>query len=458
MGTAVQPSSAPNSTSSSAATQSTTVSKSSLLERASSPTGSESSSAYTEAPAPTPPSTTVTSTEQVSTTPTTSSNSQSSTSAANSASLSSVPQQPPPELMRSLGQLSSPQDYANVMKNYAHDAHTVFYLQSWWDTYYAPYYGPLPPPDLTAAAAAGPKAANGSAASSSQAPPLVEPPPNVRSVIDKLAEYVARNGEEFEQRVSQKGDPRFAFLSSTHEHHVYYRTRVAAERDKRERADAGRSKAREEAIPVLKTPGGRPLLPITAFEVTLSPAFGIRSKTPRLAKTDHQMFADDEDEQPPAASVPSAVGPVSTASQNAIQTTNEDSNATAHSPAAAVTVTLTQQEDLSLAIDGVPLAPSSGSPSAAPSPALSPKDEPSDDAETETGSGRLADRRRKAAEFLAGLVSAQPSVGSAIDDIGAAVDSGAVEDQSSHELHLTESVSITETDFRSESKRRKFHE
>ncbi|THD26305.1 hypothetical protein D915_002742 [Fasciola hepatica] len=48
-----------------------------------------------------------------------------------------------------------------------------------------------------------------------------------RGIIDKMAEYVTRNGPEFEELVTrQKGnDPRFGFLKPTHPLHSYYQSR-----------------------------------------------------------------------------------------------------------------------------------------------------------------------------------------------------------------------------------------
>lgn len=44
---------------------------------------------------------------------------------------------------------------------------------------------------------------------STPAPPaIIPPPPDIQPVIDKLAEYVARNGLKFEASVRAKNDPR----------------------------------------------------------------------------------------------------------------------------------------------------------------------------------------------------------------------------------------------------------
>lgn len=37
---------------------------------------------------------------------------------------------------------------------------------------------------------------------------IIPPPPDIQPVIDKLAEYVARNGVKFESSVRSKNDPR----------------------------------------------------------------------------------------------------------------------------------------------------------------------------------------------------------------------------------------------------------
>lgn len=42
-------------------------------------------------------------------------------------------------------------------------------------------------------------------------------------VIDKMAAYVARNGDEFAEIVRAKGDPRFTFLEPDHMYHAYYK-------------------------------------------------------------------------------------------------------------------------------------------------------------------------------------------------------------------------------------------
>ncbi|XP_041971765.1 protein suppressor of white apricot isoform X2 [Aricia agestis] len=52
---------------------------------------------------------------------------------------------------------------------------------------------------------------------------IVEPPDEVKVVIDKMAAYVARNGDEFAEIVRAKNDPRFTFLDPENEYHAFYK-------------------------------------------------------------------------------------------------------------------------------------------------------------------------------------------------------------------------------------------
>lgn len=54
------------------------------------------------------------------------------------------------------------------------------------------------------------------------------PPPDLQPIIDKTAEYVARNSEEFERTVLEKhcGDPKFGFLNPWDKHYPYYKLQL----------------------------------------------------------------------------------------------------------------------------------------------------------------------------------------------------------------------------------------
>ena len=58
--------------------------------------------------------------------------------------------------------------------------------------------------------------------SESEVPQVIPPPPDIQPVIDKLAKYVAKNGNDFEDSVRSKTDPRFDFLLPWHKYNAYY--------------------------------------------------------------------------------------------------------------------------------------------------------------------------------------------------------------------------------------------
>jgi len=55
---------------------------------------------------------------------------------------------------------------------------------------------------------------------------VIPPPPDAKPIIDKLAEYVSRNGQEFEQSIRTKNDERFGFLERDHIHYNYYQLKL----------------------------------------------------------------------------------------------------------------------------------------------------------------------------------------------------------------------------------------
>ena len=52
---------------------------------------------------------------------------------------------------------------------------------------------------------------------------ILPPPPDLQPVVDRLAMYVAKNGESFEKGIKAKQDPRFDFLNSWNMYSPYYR-------------------------------------------------------------------------------------------------------------------------------------------------------------------------------------------------------------------------------------------
>ena len=53
-------------------------------------------------------------------------------------------------------------------------------------------------------------------------PVVVEPSADLRPVIERLANYVAKNGNEFEEGIREKKDPRFDFLNNWNMYHGFY--------------------------------------------------------------------------------------------------------------------------------------------------------------------------------------------------------------------------------------------
>ncbi len=62
----------------------------------------------------------------------------------------------------------------------------------------------------------------------STAPSPAPPPPDLQPIIDKTAEYVARNSEQFERTVLERhcGDPKFGFLNPWNKYYAYYKLRL----------------------------------------------------------------------------------------------------------------------------------------------------------------------------------------------------------------------------------------
>jgi splicing factor 3A subunit 1 len=55
---------------------------------------------------------------------------------------------------------------------------------------------------------------------------IIIPPPEIKSIVDKTAEFIAKSGTEFEQKLLQGNDPKFNFLRSEHPYNAYYREKI----------------------------------------------------------------------------------------------------------------------------------------------------------------------------------------------------------------------------------------
>ncbi|KAI9064210.1 hypothetical protein FKP32DRAFT_1591634 [Trametes sanguinea] len=94
---------------------------------------------------------------------------------------------------------------------------------------------PPPTPGLNGNASNGQPGADGANGVQQQPQPkfasgLILPPPEIKSVIDRTAQFVARsaNPPQFEDKIreNQRGDPKFAFLNPADPYHAYYRHRM----------------------------------------------------------------------------------------------------------------------------------------------------------------------------------------------------------------------------------------
>lgn len=58
---------------------------------------------------------------------------------------------------------------------------------------------------------------------------IIHPPPDIRSIVDKTAQFVAKNGPEFEKRIiaNNAGNVKFNFLYPSDPYHAYYQHRLS---------------------------------------------------------------------------------------------------------------------------------------------------------------------------------------------------------------------------------------
>lgn len=72
-----------------------------------------------------------------------------------------------------------------------------------------------------------------------------------QNVIDKMALYVSKNGDQFEEIVKAKGDPRLDFLKDDHEFHEYYREKVKEYKNNREGNEKTKSPSPEREVVIV---------------------------------------------------------------------------------------------------------------------------------------------------------------------------------------------------------------
>ena len=74
------------------------------------------------------------------------------------------------------------------------------------------------------------------------------PPPDIRAIVDKTAQFVAKNGPEFEQRIlgSEKNNQKFNFLLPADPYNAYYRGKIAAFKEEAAGGDAAAVQAKAD--------------------------------------------------------------------------------------------------------------------------------------------------------------------------------------------------------------------
>eukprot|EP01051_Picozoa_sp_SAG22_P011020 SAG22_NODE_1028_length_5942_cov_3.188088_4_plen_78_part_01 len=67
---------------------------------------------------------------------------------------------------------------------------------------------------------------------------IIYPPGDIRAIVDKTAEFVARNGEQFEAKIlgNESDNAKFSFLRDNDPYNAYYRFKI---KDIREGEAAG---------------------------------------------------------------------------------------------------------------------------------------------------------------------------------------------------------------------------
>ncbi|KAL3520304.1 hypothetical protein ACH5RR_018453 [Cinchona calisaya] len=80
---------------------------------------------------------------------------------------------------------------------------------------------------------------------------IIYPPPDIRNIVDKTSQFVAKNGPEFEKRIiaSNAGNPKFNFLNASDPYHAYYQHRLSEARAQNQVSAQQPSQPADSAIP-----------------------------------------------------------------------------------------------------------------------------------------------------------------------------------------------------------------
>lgn len=94
---------------------------------------------------------------------------------------------------------------------------------------------------------------------------IIHPPPDIRNIVDKTAQFVAKNGPEFEKRIiaNNAGNAKFNFLNASDPYHAYYQHRLSEFRAQNQNQPSS-----DPADPSL--PESIPSAPVTEGEETIT--------------------------------------------------------------------------------------------------------------------------------------------------------------------------------------------
>ncbi|CAM0135608.1 SF3a splicing factor complex subunit [Umbelopsis sp. WA50703] len=79
---------------------------------------------------------------------------------------------------------------------------------------------------------------------------IIYPPPDVRKIVDKTADFVARKGQILEERIreNERHNPRFSFLNQKDPYHAYYQLRITQTKEGKTTKVAAKPQEKSEEI------------------------------------------------------------------------------------------------------------------------------------------------------------------------------------------------------------------
>merc|ERR1712048_1448957 len=111
---------------------------------------------------------------------------------------------------------------------------------------------------------------------------VLPPPPDLKPIIDRLALYVAKNGDTFEEGIRKKNDPRFDFLNDWSPFSPYYLQEKAQHRNK---INSDKQQAEADHKSKQKV------------------SFGLKMKVSGASKTSNSIFKNQPEEEEEGAEV-----------------------------------------------------------------------------------------------------------------------------------------------------------